>query len=343
MEYTQLGKTGLKVSRSGFGALPLQRISDEDADVILREAFEAGITFYDTARIYLSSEAKIGRAFHGVRDKIVIATKSPAEDGASLMRDLEQSLRELRTDHVELFQFHLAKKCHRPGESDGLYDAIMDAKKKGMVLHIGITTHRRHVAQEAAESGSYETVQFPFSYLSDDIDHALVKRCEEKGIGYIAMKALSGGLITDPRAAFAYMRRFKNVIPIWGIQRLRELHDFIACENDPPALDEEMMSKIEADRRELTGNFCRSCGYCMPCPVGIELFQICRMPQTLRRMEPAVWLTDEWKEKMELTKKCIHCGRCAKKCPYELVPEELIRKAYEDYFAFEAEWRAKNG
>lgn len=338
MEYTRFGSTGMEVSRTGFGALPIQRISDDDAVEILHSAFDAGITFYDTAIGYPTSERKLGIAFAGKRDKIVITTKSPAKDGKTLMENLEQSLRDLKTDYIDVYQFHLAPKCHKPGEEDGLFEAMTKAKEQGKVRHIGITTHKRPVALEAARSGLYESIQFPFSYLSDEKDHELVRLCEEKKIGYIAMKALSGGLITNARAAVAYMRQFGGVIPIWGVQRMSEMKEFIALSNDPPTLDDELNAVIAKDREELAGNFCRSCGYCMPCPAGIELFQICRMPQTIRRMLPEDYMTDEWKAKMEQTKKCIQCGACSKKCPYELDPKELIKQAYDDYTRFYEEW-----
>lgn len=342
MEYTEFGKTGLKVSRCGFGALPIQRISESAAVEILKRAHGAGITFFDTARGYPTSEAKIGIALSSVRDEIVIATKSPAADGDQLRKDIEKSLNDLKTDHIDIYQFHLAKKCHRPGEDDGLYDTMLDLKARGLVRHIGITSHRRPVAVEAAESGLYETIQFPFSYLSDEADHDLVRLCEKKEIGYIAMKSLAGGLITNSKTAFAYMRQFRGVIPIWGIQRMSELEEFLAHELNMPTLDDEMKALIERDRKELTGNFCRSCGYCMPCPAGIELNQICRMPQTIRRMQPEGYMTDEWREKMERTKECIHCGVCATRCPYELDPQSLIVSSYADYIKFSEEWHKEH-
>lgn len=342
MEYTELGRTGLRVSRRGFGALPIQRIPEDDAVAILKRAFDAGFNFFDTARYYPTSEHKLGVAFGDRRDKVVLATKSPAANGEVLRSELMQSLKDLRTDYIDIFQFHLAKKCHRPGEEDGLYDTMLELKKEGIVRHIGITTHRRPVAEEAIESGLYETLQFPFSYISDEHDIKVVRRCEELRIGYIGMKSLAGGLITDSRLAFAYSRQFPGVIPIWGVQRMSELEEFIAHEQELPELDDAMRAEIERDRRELSGNFCRSCGYCMPCPAGIELFQICRMPQTIRRMQPEMYLTSEWREKMELTKQCLHCGACAKKCPYELDPEKLIKTSYDDYVKFAAEWDAKH-
>jgi aryl-alcohol dehydrogenase-like predicted oxidoreductase len=341
MEYTTLGRTGLRVSRSAFGALPIQRVSREDSIAILRAAFDGGINFFDTARYYHDSESKIGAAFDGMREEIVIATKSPASDGEQMTKELHASLENLRTDYIDVYQFHLAKKCHRPGESDGLYDAAAEAKRRGLIRHIGLTSHRPDAAMEAARSGLYDTIQFPFSYLSGEIDIELVRTCERSNIGFIAMKALSGGLITNARLAFAFMRQFGGVVPIWGIQKREELDEFLALEKEPPAFDEKMRAMVEREKSELSGNFCRACGYCLPCPANIELNWIARMPQALRRMKPETFLTNEWRQKMELVNNCVHCGSCAKKCPYELNPEALIKTSYDDYVRFAAEWDAR--
>ncbi len=341
MEYTTLGRTGLRVTRSGFGALPLQRVSMEDGGRILRAAFDGGINFFDTARAYRDSEAKIGAALSDVRDRIVLATKSQAADGEKMTQDLHDSLRELRTDYIDLYQFHLGKRCYRPGEPDGLYDAAVEAKRQGKIGHIGLTAHRLDVAMEAARSGLYDTIQFPFSCLSGEQDLELVRTCAQANVGFIAMKALSGGLITDASMAFAYMRQFENVVPIWGIQKDEELAEFLALEQNPPSLDDAMKAKIEREKRDLSGNFCRGCGYCLPCPAGIEINWIARMPYALRRMLPENFLTPEWREKIERVKDCVHCGACAKRCPYELNPAALIRTSYDDYVAFAAEWDAK--
>jgi aryl-alcohol dehydrogenase-like predicted oxidoreductase len=338
METKKLGGTGLTASRTAFGALPLQRVDMTEAVRILRAAFDGGINFYDTARAYTDSESKLGAAFWKDRDKIVIATKSHAENGKGVTDNLHTSLTEMRTDYVDVYQFHLAKKCHAPGDPDGLYDAASKAKAGGKIAHIGLTSHILEVALEAAKSGLYETVQFPLSYLSSDRDIELVEVCRANGVGFIAMKALSGGLITDARAAFAWMRRFEGVFPIWGIQRMSELEEFLAFEKSPPAYDEAMRERIGKDRLELAGSFCRACGYCLPCPVGIEINWVARMPQALRRMRSENYMTAEWRAKMELAHDCLHCGACASRCPYELDTPALIETAYADYQKFAEEW-----
>jgi predicted aldo/keto reductase-like oxidoreductase len=331
------------VTRSGFGALPVQRIPFEDGVALLRAARDGGINFFDTARGYGDSEAKIGTAFSGAREKVAIASKSPGLAAADYARDLEESLRQLRTDYIDIYQFHLAKKCHRPGEPDGLYDAALTAQAAGKIRHIGLTSHRLEVAMEAAKSGLYATVQFPLSYLSHDKDLELAAVCRDHGVGLIAMKALAGGLVTDARLAWVFLRQYGNVVPIWGIQRMSELDEFLSFEKNPPVFGEEIKSAIARDKKELSGNFCRGCGYCLPCPANIELNWVTRMTQALRRLDTESFLTSEWRAKMALVDGCIHCGACKSRCPYELDTPALIAEALKDYRIFTAEWDAAHG
>ncbi|MDR1944074.1 MAG: aldo/keto reductase [Synergistaceae bacterium] len=334
----RLGKTGLLASRSAFGALPIQRVGADEATRILRAALDGGINFYDTARAYSDSESKIGAAFGGLRDRVIIATKTQAQNGKSLVLELEKSLSELRTDYIDIYQFHLAGKCHSPGEPDGLYDAALKAKADGRIGHIGLTAHRLDVAIEAAKSGLYETIQFPLSYLSSGKDLEVVELCAANDVGFIAMKALSGGLVGDVAAAFAWMRQRGGALPIWGIQRMSELKEFLALEKSPPALDEAMIARIEKDRSELSGNFCRGCGYCLPCPANIDISWIARLPHSLRRLKSEMFTTDEWRAKVELVKDCVNCGACKSRCPYELDPSKMLGASYDEYQRFIAEW-----
>lgn len=327
----RLGKTEIVVNKNGFGALPIQRISDEAAVGLLRKAYDGGIRFFDTARAYSDSEHKLGLAFEGIREKLYIATKSGAQTGEAMKKDLEKSLENLKTDYIDIYQFHNPAFCPRPGDESGLYDAALEAKKEGKIRHIGITNHRLKIAQEAIESGLYETLQFPFSYLSTEKDEELVKACKEADMGFIAMKALSGGLITNSAAAYAHASMFDNVVPIWGVQREKELDEFLSYIDNPPAMTEEMMHLIEKDRTELSGEFCRGCGYCMPCPAGIEINNCARMSLLLRRSPSAGWLTREAQERMLQIEKCLNCGQCRSKCPYGLDTPKILRKNLEDY------------
>lgn len=331
MDYVTLGKTGITVNKNGFGALPIQRISTADAVKLLRRAYEAGITFFDTARFYTDSEEKLGEAFLGMREKVYIATKTAAGTVEEFWEQLNISLRNLRTDYVDLYQFHNPAFCPKPEDGTGLYEAMLEAKAQGKVRHIGITNHRLSVAKEAVASGLYETLQFPFCYLASEQDIALVKDCKEAGMGLIAMKALSGGLITNTKAAYVFEAQFDHVLPIWGIQREKELEEFISYIENPPKMTEEIRQIIEADRKELSGEFCRGCGYCMPCPAGIEINNCARMSLLLRRSPSALQLTKEVQEKMKKIENCLHCNQCKSRCPYGLDTPALLLRNYEDY------------
>ena len=331
MEMVRLGKTEITVHKNGFGALPVQRVSLEDGVKLLRNAYEGGFRFFDTARAYSDSEEKLGEALADVREHIFLATKTMAKDGEGFKRDLDASLKLLKTDYIDIYQFHNPSFCPKPGDGSGLYEAMEEAKRQGVVRHIGITNHRIHVAREAIESGLYETLQFPFCYLATDKDLELVEMCKEADMGFIAMKALSGGLITNSAAAYAYLAQYDNVLPIWGVQRQSELEEFLRYMDEPPALTEELRAVIEGDRKELSGNFCRGCGYCMPCPVGIEINTCARMSLLIRRSPSDKQLTEKAQAMMKKIENCLHCGACAKKCPYGLDTPKLLEENYKDY------------
>lgn len=334
MDLVKLGNTGFTVNKNGFGALPIQRISKDEAARLLRKAYDNGITYFDTARFYTDSEEKIGYAMADIRGEIIIATKTGATTAEGFWKDLETSLGLLKTDYIDLYQFHNPSFCPKPGDGSGLYEAMLEAKKQGKVRHIGITNHRLNVAKEAIESGLYETLQFPFSYLASDKDLEVVNLCKEAGMGFICMKALSGGLITDSATAYAYLNQFDHVLPIWGVQKEAELDEFISYQKEAPVMTDERREKIRKDKEMLSGDFCRGCGYCLPCPAGIYIPDCARMSLYLRRAPLNVYLGDEYKEKMAKVKDCLHCGQCKKKCPYGLDTPTLLEKNYEDFLTF---------
>lgn len=331
MTKVTLGTTGITVEKNSFGALPIQRISKEEAVKLLRKAYDHGVTFYDTARFYTDSEEKVGAAFAGMREKVYIATKTAATTAETFWKDLRTSLTNLQTDYIDLYQFHNPSFCPKPGDGTGLYEAMLEAKEKGMIRHIGITNHRLNVAHEAIESGLYETLQFPFCYLATEKDLELVDACRKANMGFIAMKALSGGLITNSAAAYAFLAQYDNVLPIWGVQRESELDEFLSYIENPPVMTDEIKAVIAHDREELLGEFCRGCGYCMPCPVGIEINNCARMSLMIRRAPSDAQLTEEMQAKMKLIEKCLHCGQCKSKCPYGLDTPTLLEKNYQDY------------
>ncbi|MCL2478520.1 MAG: aldo/keto reductase [Treponema sp.] len=325
-----LGRTGLSVSRSGFGAIPIQRISFDEAKAILRRAYDGGINFYDTARGYSDSEEKIAYALSDVRHEIIIATKSHASNAEALMKDLETSLSKLKTDYIDIYQLH--NPDYLPEYGSDIYQALLNAKKQGKIRFISISNHRLDLAARMVCSGLFDTMQFPISSLSDGKDFELVKLCRELDVGFIAMKAMSGGLITDPAPTFSMLRSYGNIVPIWGIQHMWELEQFLALEANPPELNDEMMKTIERDRAELSGNFCRGCGYCMPgCPAKIPISQAARISLLLRRSVASKLITPDFQAMMKRVDDCQNCGQCSKHCPYNLDTPELLRREYKYY------------
>ena len=279
MDMVTLGRTGITVNKNGFGALPIQRVSREEAARLLRMALDAGITFFDTARFYTDSEEKIGYALSDRRDAFYLSTKTAATTAEGFWSDLETSLRNLKTDYIDIYQFHNPAFCPKPGDGSGLYEAMLEARRQGKIRFISITNHRMTLAHEAIRSGLYDTLQFPFCYLATDKDIAVAE---------------------------AYI-------------------------HNPPTLTAALAAVVERDRAQLQGNFCRGCGYCMPCPAGIEINNCARMSLMIRRAPREAQLTPEMQEKMARIEQCLHCNQCARKCPYGLDTPKLLEDNYRDY------------
>ena len=324
----RLGKTDIEVNKNGFGALPIQRRNIKDSVEILLKAYNSGIDFYDTARFYTDSEAKLGEAFEDVRENIYIASKTGMENSCDFWKDLETSLKELKTDYIDLYQFHNISFC--PKADDELFKAMLEAKESGLIKHIGLTTHKITLAHEALDCGLYETLQYPFSYLSGKEEIKLVEKCKNLDVGFIAMKAMGGGLIKNSKASYAYINQFDNVLPIWGIQKLEELGEFLSYD-DNTVLTKDLNEIIRKDKKELGENFCRGCGYCMPCPEEINISLCARMSLWLRRFPTEPNLDEKTREIMKKSLDCLECYACVDKCPYELDIPKLLKENYEDY------------
>ena len=330
-----LGSTGITTPQNGFGALPIQRISDAEAVALLREAYRGGMTFFDTAHGYTDSEHKIGLAFGEwnapKREDIFIATKTPATTPSDFWAHLALSLERMKTSYIDIYQFHNAAQVYKPGDGTGMYECMMQAKSEGKIRHIGITAHRIDVAEEAVASGLYETLQYPFNYLAIPRELELLQSTIQANMGFIGMKGLSGGLLTQAAPIMAFVSQFENLVPIWGIQRATELQEWLSFMKDCPNMTPEMTALIESDREQLSGDFCRSCGYCMPCVVDIQINQCARMSQLLRRMPSQDWLSAHWQEEMAKIENCLECGQCSSRCPYGLNTPALLKLNYEDY------------
>lgn len=334
MKTIRLGRTGLLVTKTAFGALPIQRISREEAVRLVRRAYEAGINYFDTANMYTDSEEKLGEALHGVREHVVISTKSGGTDRKTVQAHIEESLRRLQTDYIDLFQFHNPAVLPDINDPEGPFAAALEAKRKGYIRHIGITNHRLKIAHEAIDSGNFETLQFPFCYLASEQDLELVRLCGEHDMGFIAMKGLSGGLLNNAEACYAFMQQHPNVVPIWGIQHEWELDQWLELTERNPQMTPELQAVIDRDRRELAGDFCRSCGYCLPCTVGIDIPQAARMMQLLGRSPYQPYMSEEWYKKMHKIEECVHCDACKSRCPYGLDTPALLERQLKEYDAF---------
>ena len=310
----------------------------EVAADLLRKAYTGGMRFFDTARAYSDSEDKVGLAFGqpgGIfetkREEIVIATKTHALTPEDFWKDLKTSLAKMNCKYIDIYQFHQMNVCWKPGDGSGMYEAMLEAKKQGKIHHIGGTTHKIGIAKEIVESGLYETLQYPFSYLASEEELKLYQMVKDHNMGFICMKGLAGGLINNSKAAMAFMSQFDNALPIWGIQRESELQEWLSYMENTPTMTEEMKAYIRHEQDELSGNFCRGCGYCMPCTVGIKINQCNRMSLMIRRAPSKGWLSEKWQKEMDKIEDCIGCGVCKTRCPYELDIPTLLRENLDDY------------
>lgn len=334
MRKIRLGRTELMVTKTAMGCLPVQRRNKEDAAKLLRAAYDGGINYFDTANAYSDSEEKIGLGLSDVRQDIILSTKSYARDKKGCMEHIDLSLKRMKTDYIDLFQFHQCDVLPDANDPNDAYAAALEAKKQGKIRHIGITTHRIEVAEQAIECGNFETLQFPFSYISTDRDLALAEKCKEADMGFIAMKGLAGGLLNNAKLCAAFMNEYDNVVPIWGVQTMEELNQWLALEEEVPRLDDEMRSVIATDKAQLGTTFCRGCGYCMPCPVGIQINFAARMNMLLRRSPWQQYYSPEWQAKMDKINDCIGCYQCASKCPYQLDTPNVLKYMRKDYQEF---------
>ena len=334
-----LGQTGLTVSEVGFGGIPLIRLEDGEAERVVRSAFERGITFFDTANAYKDSEGKIGRALEDVRDRVVLATKSFKRDWASLSEDLENSLRQLRTERIDLFQLHQISReaeweeLTRPG---GVIENLEKARNKGKIGHIGFSSHSLDMALRLVRSGAFATVQFPFNFIEREPLDELHPAAKEAGMGILAMKPFAGGAIDNGSLAFAFLRQYPEAIPIPGFDSLASVEEIVSLYSRPNQMSEAEEERMEAYRRELGRRFCRRCEYCQPCPNGVMVTMAMGYPFIASRMAPST-AVEFARKAMETVPLCEECGECENKCPYDLPIVQMIRENYELFERHRAE------
>ncbi len=333
MEYRILGKTGLRVSRIGFGGIPIQRIDAEGTRALMQALVEKGVNYIDTARGYTVSEEYLGYGLEGIRDKFVLATKSMSRDKASMARDIEISLANLRTDYIDLYQLHNPKleELDVIFSENGAIQALRQAKAEGKIGHIGITAHSAAVFEKALEYDEIETVMFPYNIVESQ-GEKLIARCREKNVGFICMKPLAGGAIEDGRLALRYILANDNVtVAIPGMAEVKELEQNLAAAEDTSPLTEEEKAAFEKVRAELGQNFCRRCNYCAPCAAGINIPSVFLFQGYLRRYGLAGWARERYATLPVKASACVQCGACETRCPYQLPIRQMMAEAAKDF------------
>ena len=329
MYKVRLGKTELMVSAVGLGGIPIQRPTEEKAVEVVRRCLDLGVNFIDTANMYGNSEERIGRAIAGRREGLILATKSHARQGPELRQHLELSLKQLGVDYMDLYQLHCVSnfedydKSLAPG---GPLDVIKEAQAAGQVGHIGITSHSMEVALEAIKSGFFETMMFPFNFVSNEAAEKLIPLAREHDVGFIVMKPMGGGLLENATVAFKYLRRFPDTVPIVGIEKAGEIEAIIAIMEGDPQMTPAEEAEMDRLRAELGTRFCRRCGYCQPCPEDVPIQMIMILESMMKRM-PAGSFFPEWgTEIVPQAENCVQCGECEEKCPYHLPIREMMEE-----------------
>ncbi|WP_462392479.1 aldo/keto reductase [Clostridium cadaveris] len=329
MEYRVLGKSGLKISAIGFGGIPIQRGSVEEAKGAIVKAQDLGINFIDTARGYTVSEEFIGEALEKRRSSWIIATKSMARDKVSMAKDIEISLKNLRTNYIDLYQLHNIKTredLEKVLSEEGAYRALIDAKESGKIGHIGLTSHSLELLEYAIELDKFETIMYPYNIVENQADE-LFKRANELNIGVIAMKPLAGGAIEDGTLALKFIRNNPAVtVAIPGMGNCKEVEENSKVYEENQNLSEEDLKNINEIKKELGNEFCRRCGYCAPCPRGIDIPTMFIFSGYKERYGLGAWAEDRYFSQKNRAKDCIECGACEKKCPYELPIRKMLAK-----------------
>ena len=334
MEYTTLGKTGLSVSRMGFGGIPIQKVDASVTHALMERLAQHGVNYIDTARGYTVSEQFLGEALEGgLREKFVVATKSMARTKDAMARDIDISLKNLRTDYIDLYQIHnpsLAEleQVIAPG---GALEALMEAKAAGKVRHLGLTAHMAAVFERALELDWVETVMFPYNIVETQGEELMAK-CREKNVGFICMKPMAGGALEDARLALRFIRQNENVsVVIPGMYDIREIDENLAAVEDASALTEEELLKIQTIRRELGTQFCRRCNYCQPCTAGISISGIFVLEGYLQRYGLGDWAQKRYDALNKKAGDCVGCGACEKRCPYQLPIRQMLARCKQEF------------
>ncbi len=333
MEYVTLGKTGLKIARLGFGGIPIQRVDAATTKELVQEMAKKGINYIDTARGYTVSEEYLGEALEGLRDKFILATKSMNRTKEGMAADIEISLKNLRTDYIDIYQVHnpnleQLEQVLAPG---GALEALMEAKAAGKIGHIGLTGHSLELFEKALEMDWVETFMFPYNIVETHGEE-LIKKCVEKNIGFIVMKPLAGGAIEDATLALRFIASNPNVsVVIPGMFDLKEIEQNMAAVDDTTPLTPEELAKMQEIRKQLGNNFCRRCNYCAPCTVGIPIPNVFLMQGYLDRYGLEDWARTRYEALPVKASACVECGACEPRCPYQLPIRKMLKEAAQKF------------
>ena len=333
MQYTTLGKTGLHISSLGVGGIPIQKVDAQKTRELMEELVRQGVNYIDTARGYTVSEAYLGEALCGIRDKFVLATKSMARTRDAMAKDIDISLGNLRTDYIDLYQVHnpsmadLETVC-APG---GALEALLEAKAAGKIGHIGVTAHMDTVFERALELDWVETIMFPYNIVETH-GEALMRRAAEKNIGFIAMKPLAGGALEDARLAMRFIAQNADVsVVIPGMYDVREIRENVKAGGDAQPLTQEELAQIAKTREELGTQFCRRCNYCQPCAAGINISGIFVLEGYLQRYGLGDWAKQRYAAFAKKAGDCLGCGACESRCPYQLPIRDMLARCAREF------------
>jgi predicted aldo/keto reductase-like oxidoreductase len=334
MKKVRLGKTGLMVSRVGMGGIPIQRPPFDEAVRIVQKAIDLGVNFFDTSIGYGDSELRIGKAIEGRRDEVILATKGNWRSEESANETIEESLKRLNVDRIDIWQFHNIPTIESLGQvlaEGGAIEAAQKAIDEGRIGHLGMSTHNLDVALRAVDSGCFETIQFPLNFVSNEAVDELLPLSRKNDVGFIGMKPFAGGNILDANLAIKYVLQFENVVPDPGIEKVEEIEEIIGIVNGSWELTLDEHRRIEEIHDELGTRFCRQCLYCMPCPQGVNIWML-MITQGMFRLWPRESLVTGWfADATETAKDCVQCGECEAKCPYHLPIREMIQENYAFY------------
>jgi predicted aldo/keto reductase-like oxidoreductase len=330
----RLGRSGLEVTRIGFGGIPIQRLGEQQAVKVIRRALDGGLNWIDTANDYGNSEERIGKAIKKYpRSDVLVFTKGTGRDPKALREQIELSFERLQTDYIDLYQFHIVpdEETWRNMLDNGAFDLVREYREKGRIRHIGASAHSRDAARVVIEHPEIEVLQFPFNFIVEDQGRELVDACRAKDIGFIAMKPLGGGALQDASACIRYLLAVPGIAADPGFEHIEEVEEVLSLWKEGAGLSEENRRSIERLRRELGTRFCRRCGYCQPCPQGVQIVTLMTMDTLVKRF-PVDRLSEDWiAGAAESIEKCIECGECEQKCPYKLSIIEEIRRGADAF------------